>query len=488
MANAATLLTPLANGPVTAAGRLRAWREDPVRFVHECFHAEPDAWQAEVLAAFPAERRIAMVACKGPGKSTVLSWLIWNFLATRPHPKIAATAITGATLHDTLWTECAKWQKRSPFLEAAFEWSHNRIAAREHPETWWASARTWSRDADPEQQGNTLAGIRADFALYILDEAGGIPDAVAQKAEAGLLSGIETRMVISGNPTHLSGPLYRAATTERKYWRVFEVTGDPDDPKRAPRVSIEEARKLIERYGRNDSLVQVDVFGHFPSGSTDALVSRQQFEDAFTRWESGADLASTPRTLGLDVARFGTDRSVLCFREGDLVLGFDEWRGQDTEYTSSRTMEQAESWARDFCADGKSPDTEAHEIPILVDDIGVGGGVTDKLMARGFNVTGVNVGSAPCDRVKFANLRAELNLAVQDRFREGGIALAPAVKSDTTLMAEGTTLRVGYAAGTSKRKIESKDEYKKRVGRSPDYWDALVLAFHPGAGVPLVMF
>jgi hypothetical protein len=456
--------------------------------VREVFGAEPDPWQAEVLAAFPTNRRIAMVACKGPGKSTCLAWLAWNFLATRPNPKIAATSITADNLRDNLWAEMSKWQTRSKFLSAAFQVDTKRVYARGHEQTWFMSARTWNREAAEEQQGSTLAGLHADYVLFVLDEAGGIPNAVARAAEGGLSTGKEARLVIGGNPTHLSGPLYRAVHDDRPLWKVFEITGDPDDPKRAKRVSLDWAKEMIGKYGRESSYVQVDVLGKFPSGSTDALVSRQQFEDAFARWESDEDLATEPRTLGLDVARFGSDRSVLCYREGDLVLGFDEWQGQDTEYSASRTMEAAEKWAQDFCPDGKSPETEAHEIPILVDDIGVGGGVTDKLSARGFNVTGVNVGAAPCDRVKFANLRAELNLNVQDRFREGGIALAPAVKSDTTLMAEGTTLKVGYAAGTSKRKIEGKDEYKRRTGRSPDFWDALVLAFHPGAGVPLVMF
>ena len=79
---------------MAAAKRLRAWKADPVLFVREVFGVEPDAWQADVLHAFPREQRIAMQACKGPGKSALLAWLGWNFLATRPHPKIAAMSIS----------------------------------------------------------------------------------------------------------------------------------------------------------------------------------------------------------------------------------------------------------------------------------------------------------------------------------------------------------------------------------------------------------
>ena len=83
------------NEVTAAVAKIRRWREDPVSFVREVFGVEPDAWQVDVLRAFPTHQRIAMKACKGPGKSAVDAWLAWNFLATRLHPKIAATSVTG---------------------------------------------------------------------------------------------------------------------------------------------------------------------------------------------------------------------------------------------------------------------------------------------------------------------------------------------------------------------------------------------------------
>jgi phage terminase large subunit len=84
------------------------WADRPADFVRELFEVEPDAWQLDVLDAFPHRQRLAMKACKGPGKTAVLAWLIWNFLVTWPHPKVAATAITKDNLDDNLWTELAK--------------------------------------------------------------------------------------------------------------------------------------------------------------------------------------------------------------------------------------------------------------------------------------------------------------------------------------------------------------------------------------------
>src|SRR6185312_13307824 len=120
-----------------AQSKIRLWRENPPAFVREVFGVTPDPWQDDVLSAFPSQQRVAMKACKGPGKTAVEAWLGWNFLLTRPHPKVAATSITKDNLADNLWTEMAKWQHKSPLLKSAFEWTKTRIFARQHPETWW---------------------------------------------------------------------------------------------------------------------------------------------------------------------------------------------------------------------------------------------------------------------------------------------------------------------------------------------------------------
>src|SRR5436190_23109481 len=87
---------------------LRAWKESPPRFVREVFGVTPDPWQDEVLAAFPRNQRLAMKACKGPGKTAVLAWLAWDFLTVNEDAKVAATSVSADTLADTLWTEMAK--------------------------------------------------------------------------------------------------------------------------------------------------------------------------------------------------------------------------------------------------------------------------------------------------------------------------------------------------------------------------------------------
>ena len=224
---------PMTDPFIASSDILRAWSDDPVRFVREQFGAVPDPWQEDVLRAFPRHQRLAMKACKGPGKTTVEAWLAWNFLATRTDPKIAATSVSGDTLADNLWAEMAKWQARSQLLSEKFQWTRTRIFNKARPETWWMSARTWAKSADPASLGQTLAGLHSDHILFLLDESGGIPDAVMASAEAALASCTEGHIVQAGNPTHLEGPLWRACTSERRLWHVTEISADPDDPKRA---------------------------------------------------------------------------------------------------------------------------------------------------------------------------------------------------------------------------------------------------------------
>ena len=306
-----------------ASAQIRRWVEDPVAFVVECLRAEPDKWQADFLRAFRGNKRLAMRACKGPGKSTVLAWCAWNFLATRPKPKIVATSITADNLADNLWPEMAKWQARSDYLKRAFTWTKTRIFSTSAPEEWFMSARTWPKSADSRQQADTLAGLHADYLMFILDESGGIPDAVSAAAEAGLATGIETKLIQAGNPTHLEGPLYRACTSERHLWYVSEITADPDDPNRTPRVSIQWAREQIERWGKDNPWVMVNVFGRFPPASLNALLGPDEVSAAMKRHLTEDKYITSQKRLGIDVARFGDDR---CFDDKTEILTDYGWK------------------------------------------------------------------------------------------------------------------------------------------------------------------
>ena len=369
---------------MTAPKAITRWRREPVAFVRDCFGVEPDAWQADVLRAFPTHQRLAMKAAKGPGKTTVLAWMILNFLATRAHSNVAATSISGDNLRDGLWKELAKWHQRSPFLSVAFEWQKQRIVSKESPATWWASARQWSRSADVSAQSNTLSGLHSDFMLFVLDESGSIPQAVMATAEAVLASGVDTKVVQAGNPVSVDGPLYRACVTDKKLWHVVQITGDPDDPKRSPRISLEWSRQQIETYGRENPWVMVNVLGQFPPSSLNALLGPDDVERAMQQHLRITDYDWAQKRLGIDVARFGDDRTVIFPRQG--LASF-----RPVVIRHARTTDIAAQVAKAKAAWGSELE--------LVDDTGHWGhGVIDNLVAAGLAPSGSSSTRRPSTR------------------------------------------------------------------------------------------
>jgi phage terminase large subunit len=447
----------------SAVQHMRRWRLEPVAFVRECLKVTPDAWQVECLEALvrSGKKRFALKASKGPGKSTLLAWAIWWFLATRMHPKVVCTSVTEDNLRDGLWTELAKWRAQSPFLLAAFEWKGERITSVDHPETWWASARTWPKSGDSSQQANTLAGVHADNVMFVLDEAGGIPDAVAAAAEGGLAnaddaSGREALLLIAGNPTHLEGPLYRAVTSERALWWVKEISGDPDDPMRAPRVSIEWAREQIAKYGRDNPYVLVNVFGKFPPGSSNALFGPDEVAAAMKRVLAVAEYSREVKILGVDVARHGDDRTVIALRQGRVVFAPKVLRNLDT-------MQVAGQVALAF--DKHKPDA------LFIDQATFGMGTLDRLVQLGYPAIGVDFAGKPVTHVKYSNRRAEMWFRLAEWVRDGG-----ALPSMPELTSELTSPTYKFDLH-NKLLLEKKAEIKKRTGVSPDIADAIALTF-----------
>ena len=439
-----------------AAEAIRTWREHPARMVQDLFGVTPDPWQIDVLESFPHSPRLCMLASKGPGKTTALSWLAWNYLLTRPEPKIAATSISADNLADNLWAEMAKWQGRSPLLRETFEWTKTRISNRQEPENWFMTARTWPKTGSSQSQADTLAGLHADYILFILDESGGIPDAVMATAEAALASCVEGYILQAGNPTQLSGPLYRAATSDKRLWKVVEVNGDPDNPKRAPRVSIEWARQQIELYGRDNPWVLVNVFGKFPPAAFNTLIGMDDVQAAIQRAYRMEDIAASARVLGVDVARYGDDKSVIAPRQGLFALDMVILRNVSGTAGADQVARRWIDWDADGC---------------FVDDTGgYGSSWIDNLIRLGHSPIGVGFASKAADPLKYANKRAEMAFELVDWIKRGG--RIPDIPELTRALTETT-----YTFAGDRLLIEPKEQIKARLGFSPDEMDALMLTF-----------
>jgi phage terminase large subunit len=438
-----------------AGDKIRLWRERPDIFVREVFKATPDPWQDEILKVFPTNQRIVMKASKGPGKSTVLAWLAWNFLLTRPHPKIAATSISADNLRDGLWAEMAKWRDKAPIIKETFLWQKERIFAKDHPETWWCAARSWSKAADPSTLGNTLAGLHADYILFILDESGGMPEAIMASAEAALSSCVEGHIIQAGNPTHLEGPLYRACTSDRSMWHVAEITSDPDSPLRSPRVSVEWAKEQILKYGRDNPWVLVNVFGQFPPSSFNALIGPDEIQAAVNRRYREVDFDRSARILGIDVARYGADSSIIFPRQGLQAFDPLQYRNIDGNQGAEVTVRKWNDWEADA---------------VFIDNTGgFGASWIDNLLRLGKSPIGIHFSQESGDPQYF-NKRTEMAFKCIEWIKRGG-ALPDCMELSQALT------QTTYTFKGEKLLLEPKEEIKKKLGFSPDHMDALCLTF-----------
>lgn len=446
---------------------LKRWHDEPWTFVREAFQAEPYAWQDHALhlVAKPETRRLALKACKGPGKTALLAWIILWFLCTREESKIGCTSITEANIDTNLWPELYKWLSRSSFLKEAFAWTKSSVIRRGNP-NWFAVKRAWPKSGDSQQQADALAGIHADHVMFVLDESGGIPQAVMVTAEAVLAGGGEGKVVIAGNPTHTTGPLYRACTQDRTLWEIVTISGDPDrkdawvnEPRVGP-LPAQFAREQITSYGRDNPWVMVNILGEFPPASINALLGVEDVERAMHRKLAEDAWMWAQKRIGVDVARFGDDRTVVFPRQGVM-----SWR--PTVLRNAMTTTIAANVARGATTWGKHD----KEFPlILVDDTGHWGhGVHDNLVTGGFPVVPIMY-SDPASNPRYRNVRTQNWLEMAEWVKGGGcLPFMP------ELVPELTEITYTFLGG--RFVLEEKDQVKVKLGRSPDLADALSNTF-----------
>ena len=164
-----------------------------------------------------------------------------------------------------------------------------------------------------------------------------------------------------------------------------------------------------------------------------------------------------PWRMGVDVARFGNDKSVICLRRGDRVERIISFQGKDTMRLADEVRELAETL----------------RVPaVFVDETGVGGGVVDRLKQLRVPVIGVEGGGSAPRPAQFADMRAETFWEVARRLRDGLISLPP----DDELA--GQLLAQRYDISSAGRiHLESKAKLRRQGVSSPDKADALALAF-----------
>jgi phage terminase large subunit len=223
---------------------------------------------------------------------------------------------------------------------------------------------------------------------------------------------------------------------------------------------------VAEKYGwfpdvlkvemENDKVNNPEIYAHKWLGeplsqSDNAIISRSKILEAMQR--SVEDDGAIE--IGVDVARMGNDRTVLWKRKGHRTIDYKIYKNHRT----TEVCDLIEVFA-DF----------DKTILIKIDDTGVGGGVTDEMLKREYEVEAVNFGSKAYDEDKYPNWISEAWFNFKDIIDQIELPYDP------DLLMELST-RCWSQDTKAKRRVESKQDYKKRGFRSPDLADACIIAY-----------
>ncbi len=429
-----------------------AGERGPELFVQEVLGVEEiDPWQLEVLRAFGrGERRISIRSCHGPGKTALLAWCVLYMLLFRFPQKTVATAPTRGQLFDALYSEVGKWFNKLPLeVQGLYIVKADRIELAAAPDESFFSVRTARRES-PE----ALQGVHSDHVLLIGDEASGIDEAIFE-ASIGSMSGHNATTILASNPVRTSGFFWKTHMDPEvtAMWHTFQISAHD-----SPRVSQEFIDDVAARYGTESNAYRVRVLGEFPAADDDTVIGYELVASAQQR-----DITPPPDTRpvwGLDVARFGDDLSVLCQRTGNREDWCREWKKLDTMQVTGRVKQ---IW----------DETMPHERPkeIMVDSIGLGSGVLDRLRELGLPARGVNVSETASTKDKYRRLRDELWWSAREWFA-GRVC-----QITTPELAYELVIPRYDVASDGKIVIESKGDMKKRGHRSPNYADAFIMTF-----------
>jgi hypothetical protein len=400
--------------------------------------------------------REARASGHGVGKSCVVSWIILWAMATYEDCRGIVTANTEKQLSTKTRAELAKWHRlfigRDMFhLSATALFSTDKS----HEMTWRIDLIPWSENNPEAFAGLHNAGKRI---IVIFDEASTIADVIWEVVE-GAMTDAKTQIIwlVFGNPTRNTGR-FKDCFSPRSRWGTEQI-----DARKVRRANHAQHQEWIDDYGEDSDFVRVRVRGVFPRAGSMQFIPSDAVDQACIR-DALAHLHD-PLVLGVDVARFGDDASVIYIRKGrdGRTHPPQVFRGLDTMSLAGKVTDVASIYRADA---------------IFVDGGGVGGGVVDRLRQLRVPCFDIQFGSKPDGRwaeedsgILYSNKRAEIWGAMKAWLIAGG-----AIPDDKDLKAELIGPEYGFNI-KNEIQLESKADMKKRGQASPDIADALALTF-----------
>jgi len=436
--------------------------DDPLKFVKWVFDwgrdqlkesDGPDTWQADVLNEIgdyckkiargenPGPLQLAVASGHGIGKSALVAWIIQWFMSTRDHPQIVVTANTEAQLLTKTWRTLARWHKQ--MINAHwFDWTATKFTYKQSPEDWYAAAVPWS-----ENNPDAFAGTHDRNVLVLFDEASNIHDVIWGKID-GAMSTKGAMWICFGNPTRNTGRFYECFHKYKQWWRTRQI--DSRTCKHADKVWVQ---KFMEQFKDDLDKIKVQILGQFPSASTNQFIPTDSVDKCMGHEAQGWEYL--PKVMGVDVARYGDNSSVICVRQGRKVFDLEILPKMDLMATAQHVAEAIK---------------RERPIQVFVDGSGIGAGVVDRLRQLNFQVIDVNGGNSSMNP-RFLNKRAEMWAEMKEFIQ--GLCELP---KDSRLKTELTSVQYSFT-DKGRIRLQRKEDLMDDYGFSPDRADALALTF-----------
>lgn len=429
-------------------------------------------WQ-QSLALYGVEKalrkeipaRISIVSGHGIGKSTLLAIIILWFLFVHPDCQIACTSPGKEQMYDVLWKELKKWiDKMDKDMGAMYEWESSHIRMKESPQTWFARAKTSSKE-----NTEALAGVHADWVLIAVDEASGVEEPIFETMEGALTSGNILVFLIS-NGTRSLGYFFDTHHKDSERWQNYSFSSLD-----SPRVDQKYVDSIVAKYGSDSVQYAIRVLGKFPD---EGIMDDKGYVQLF----NASDLHIVPfdpqwkpvgRTLGaLDASGEGQDESEWAIRDGMRAAIVAEEKVSTPASMAVKSITVCDKYDID-------------PVDFVIDSFGKGSDVSMEIalatskQKRPWRVSPVNIGE-PCedpqDKLLYINIRAMIFYKLMLWCRAGGeIMDSPRMKDELLSIRFKRT-------STGRIQIMDKVTMKKLGFPSPNKADALSMTFLRPAG------
>lgn len=409
--------------------------------------------QVECMEAVRDHHSVAIRSAHGIGKTYLMAVLaLWWLYAKQG--QVITTASSWDQVEGALWQAIHRLRAAAP-VKLPGEENLTQIRV----------GHEWGAQGKSVAKATSFQGIHHKHLLVLIDEAPGIEPGI-HKAISSLTTGMKNRRVMVGNPTETGGPFHRAF--EGKTWTKVHISGLDHPNILYGREIIPGAitqgwiDQVIEEEGVDSDYYQSRVLGEFPTGSDSkvfpsSLVDRAMDEEKYAAAMADPQQVTFPVVLSLDIARFGRNRTVIVQRRGGVVEDIVSWQGQDTEKTYGQVVARWQATGA---------------VAVVVDEVGLGGPLVDRMAAHGVPVHGFHAGkTARSDHYK--NRRAELWMRVRREFFDKDRIRLPRLRQ---LREDLLAPSYAYDNG-DKIVVEGKKSLEKQGVQSPDFADAVLMAF-----------